>query len=102
MENINNPSFYLQYNADPYFEIHTNGKTASVICLNIWGLRSTRYEEENRRLIEQEEKGQPLFKSESYTIYEKCVEDRIYGEPAAWAVRDGKTVLSPVRAVEEF
>lgn len=56
VENINNPSFYLQYNADPYFEIHTNGKTASVICLNIWGLRSTRYEEENRRLIEQEEK----------------------------------------------
>ena len=102
VENINNPSFYLQYNADPYFEIHTNGKTASVICLNIWGLRSTRYEEENRRLIEQEEKGQPLFKSESYTIYEKCVEDRIYGEPAAWALRGGKIVLSPVRAVEEF
>ena len=37
VENINNPSFYLQYNADPYFEIHTNGKTASVICLNICG-----------------------------------------------------------------
>lgn len=102
VENINNPSFYLQYNAEPYFEIHTNGKTASVICLNIWGLRSTRYEEENRLLIKQEEKGQPLFKSESYTVYENCVEDRIYGEPAAWAVRDGKTVLSPVRAVEEF
>lgn len=63
VENINNPSFYLQYNAEPYFEIHTNGKTASVICLNIWGLRSTRYEEENRLLIKQEEKGQPLFKS---------------------------------------
>ena len=102
VENINNPSFYLQYNAEPYFEIHTNGKTASVICLNIWGLRSTRYEEENRLLIKQEEKGQPLFKSESYTVYENCVEDRIYGEPAAWAVRDGKTVFSPVRAVEEF
>ena len=43
-----------------------------------------------------------MFKSESYTIYEKCVEDRIYGEPAAWALRGGKIVLSPVRAVEEF
>ena len=60
VENINNPSFYLQYNADPYFEIHTNGKTASVICLNIWGFsRLMRYEEETQRLIQQEEKGQP-------------------------------------------
>ena len=39
VENINNPSFYLQYNADPYFEIHTNGKTASVILSEYMGFK---------------------------------------------------------------
>lgn len=102
VENINNSSFYLQYNADPYIKIRTAGKTASIISMKVWGIRPTRYSLENRLKLKNIEKGEKLFSCEHYRIYENCVEDNIYGDPAAWALNDGETVLSPVRAVEEF
>ena len=102
VENINNASFYLQYNADPYITIRTSGNSASLISLKVWGLRPITYQEDNRRLIKNTEKGKKLYSCEAYTVYENCVEDRIYGDPAAWAVNGGKTVLSPIRTVEEF
>lgn len=102
VENINNSSFYIQYNGDPYLRIQTPGSTASIVSLKIWGLRPTRYGAENRRLLEQVKKGRPLYACAHYTVFENCVEDRIYGDPAAWVLNEGRTVLSPVRAVEEF
>ena len=102
VENINNSSFQFEYNSDPYIAIHTPGTTASIISMHVWGLRSTAYAPENRKLLKAAERGKVLYSCENYKVYENCVEDRIYGEPAAWALNEGKTVLSPVRAVEEF
>lgn len=102
VENINNPSFAFPYYADPYLQISTPGATASLVELKVYGLRSTSFSAENRERLQDAEPGRALFQGQNYTVYEHCVKDRIYGEPPAWAVDGGDTVLSPVRAVEEF
>lgn len=102
VENINNDSFCFAYNADPYIKISTPGTSASIIRMNVWGLRATRYSEKNMEMLKGIEKGQKIYECNHYTIYTNCVEDRIYGEPYAWALDGGKTVLSPVRVKEEF
>ncbi|MFR1989857.1 MAG: hypothetical protein ACLS3C_07260 [Oscillospiraceae bacterium] len=102
MENINNPSFCFPYPVDPAFSIETDGKTAHIVSLRIWGLRPTHFRTEHEALIRKTLQGREAYRCEAYTVYESCVDDRIYGPPAAWAVNGGRTVLSPVRTVEEF
>ncbi len=102
VENINNPSFHVQYYRDPYVKIRTPGSTAHIIELTVYALRSTRWKPENREQIAKLKRGQALYQTPNYTVYENCVEDKIYGDPPAWVTKDGGTVFSPVRAVEEF
>ncbi|HJH85077.1 MAG: hypothetical protein ACLR5X_15410 [Oscillospiraceae bacterium] len=102
VENINNPSFCFPYPVDPAFSIETDGKTAHIVSLRIWGLRPTHFRTEHEALIRKTLQGREVYRCEAYTVYESCVDDRIYGPPAAWAVNGGRTVLSPVRTVEEF
>ncbi len=102
VENINNDSFCFQYPAEPYIRINSSGASAYIVEAGVWGLRPVRYSEAGQKLLKGAEKGKTLFECCHYTIYENCVEDRIYGPPCAWALNGGKTVLSPVRAKEEF
>ncbi len=102
VENINNDSFNIQYYREPYIEITSPGTTATIADLKVYGLRPVQYSQENQDLLKKVEKGEILYSGESYTVYENCIEDQIYGDPPAWALDDGNTVLSPIRAVEEF
>lgn len=102
VENINNDSFCFTYNADPYIKISAPGKSASIIRLGVWGLRSVRYSEKNMAMLRGVERGRKLYECSHYKVYSNCVEDKIYGDPCAWALNGGRTVLSPVRVKEEF
>lgn len=102
VENINNESFAFPYYIDPYLEISAPGTTASIVEAKVYGLRSTYFSGESQKMVEAAQPGAPLFKGQNYTVYENCVADKIYGEPPAWALDGGDTVLSPVRNVEEF
>lgn len=102
IENIQNPNFTLRYYADPYFAIQAPGRTARIVELNVYALRPVLWRVESRRLLRDAAPGRALYETPSYTVYEHCVEDRVYGDPPAWALNGGRTVLSPVRAVEEF
>lgn len=102
VENINNESFCFPYNAEPYIKISAAGNSAVMQAGKVWGLRSVDYSEASSQMLEGAEKGEELFQCDHYTIYANCVEDKVYGPPLAWALNGGKTVLSPVRAKEEF
>lgn len=102
VENINNDSFCVQYYRDSYLKISAVGSTATLIELKVYGLRDTVFSSENQKLLNGVMRGRPLYKGQNYIVYENCVEDRIYGDPPAWALDNGRVVLSPVRAVEEF
>ncbi len=70
--------------------------------LRVYGLRGLWLKPEEQRRIEEMGKSERLFaQSQSYRIYEDRVEDLVYGEPWAY-VPDDETVISPLRAVEEF
>ena len=70
--------------------------------MEIFGLRSVWPAKEATGLIEAASKDNPvIYESKSYTIRSKSIEDAVYGEPPAY-VPDGNTIISPVRAVEEF
>lgn len=102
VENINNESFKIHYYKEPYLKISSSGTTASIIELRVFGLRPIHFSTENQKLLKNVKKGKELYCGGSYKVYENCVEDSIYGEPPAWVLDEGNTVLSPVRAVEEF
>ncbi len=102
VENINNASFRVQYYKEPYLKISAAGTTAAIAELKVYGLRPAGYSAKSRALLKGVERGEVLYKGKAYTVFENCVEDSIYGDPPAWALHGGKTVLSPVRAVEEF
>lgn len=102
IENIQNPNFKLIYYKNPYIAIHAPGHTANIIELSVYGLRSTRYLPENQKLTNDLEEGELLYKGANYTVFENCVKDDVYGDPYAWALHKGETVLSPTRVIEEF
>lgn len=102
VENINNDSFCVRYYKDPYLKISSAGSTATLVELKVYGLRSTAFSPKNQELLDGVTQGKKLYSGQNYAVYENCVEDRIYGDPPAWALDGGRVVLSPVRAVEEF
>lgn len=102
VENINNDSFSYTYFRDPYIRITTEGTTSSIIRLVAYGLRSTRYSPDNERKIRMLNKGELIYHTDNYDIYENEVTDRAYGERDAYVLDGGKKVISFQRAVEEF
>lgn len=83
-------------------ELFCDEGSAKISSVEIFGLRGIWPTETEFRMIERSAKDNPLlYQSESYRIFGKSVEDDVYGEPPAY-VPDRNTILSPVRAVEEF
>lgn len=102
IENIKNPTFRLQYYPELYIKIDTKGDTAAIIEMQIYSLRSPNYSSKNLQLLKNMRTGEALYKGSSYTVFQNSIEDRIYGEPNAWVLNNGRTVLSPIRVVEDF
>ena len=82
-------------------EIKTEDGTARLQELTVYGLRGLKYEPETQKIIEKMDRGNLLFQDQSFEIYDNRVTDRQYGKPDAY-VPDKDTVISLVRAVEEF
>lgn len=83
-------------------ELFCHKGTVVITSAEVFGLRRIWNTEEENKLIEEGAKENAVvYQSESYTIYNKRIEDAVYGEPAAF-VPDRNTIVSPVRLAEEF
>ena len=93
--------FDLDKETEHYLAIRTGGSTARIVSAAVYGLRGTELPPELKRRIRNAVPGKLIYKDEHYRIFENCVEDDNYGDPAAW-VFGSETIISPVRLVEEF
>lgn len=69
--------------------------------LKVYGLRKLKYECEELRQIQEMQPGRILYKDKHYCVYDNQVCDEFNGKPDAY-VPDSNTIISLVRAVEEF
>lgn len=80
----------------------SHGGTATVVNLEVFGLRSPHQSPEELRLAKQAARDDRVFyKSNSYTVYAGRVEDDVYGPPAAF-VPESHIIVSPTRVIEGF
>lgn len=96
-----NVSFAIPAARPDEISLFSDGKTATLVAVQVYGLRSVFASSAVQRTLLGAEKGALLYQAKSFRVYERCVEDDGYGEPAAWTP-DSATILSPPRAVEEF
>ncbi|MDO4276048.1 MAG: hypothetical protein Q4D16_20455 [Eubacteriales bacterium] len=81
--------------------ITVQGGTASIRELKVYGLRKLKYEPDTQRLLEKIKPGRLLHSEPHFQVYENRISDKNYGKPDAYTP-DGETIVSLVRAVEEF
>jgi len=101
----NNPEttfFRFSYQREPYIKINTPGSTAKLIELNFYGLRRAGYSPDSEKVVNKMVRGELLYQGKNFRVYENCIEDDIYGDPATWVTQDGNQIYSPVRLVEDF
>ncbi|MDO4549328.1 MAG: hypothetical protein Q4D04_14655, partial [Clostridia bacterium] len=89
------------FRREPCIRFETEGDTACVAELKLYGLRDAGYSPELIRQIQAIPPGSPVFKSDAFNIFTNKVKDIAYSEPDAY-VPDRSTVISPTRVVEEF
>lgn len=80
--------------------IRDSSGTAEIVSAKVYGLRNIQYPAKYGTLSNWP-KGEVIYRSKSYTVWETCVEDSCYGEPPAYVLQDGG-ILSWPRVVEEF
>jgi hypothetical protein len=102
VENVNNESFAYGDYKDPYIRITPSGKATILLRMDVYGLRPARYSRKTQAVLDTMTPGERLYQGENYTVYENCVQDDVYGPPAAWATPKGVKIVSPVRTIEEF
>ncbi len=66
IENIQNPTFRLQYAPDPYIKIQTVGTTASIVELHVYALRRPDYAPENKEQLQNIVEGNGLYRSAQF------------------------------------
>lgn len=94
--------FKFTYQREPYIRISTPGSTAKLIELNFYGLRRAGFSPNSKKKVAQLRRGELLYTAKNYLVYDNCIEDDIYGEPAAWVAEGGRKIYSPLRLLEDF
>ncbi|MDC7287645.1 hypothetical protein NXH76_07520 [Blautia schinkii] len=81
--------------------ITSEGDAVILEELTVFGLRKLKYERETQNRLQEMLPGKVLFQDKHFCVYDNRVSDEYYGKPDAY-VPDSNTVISLVRAVEEF
>ena len=102
VENVNNESFAYGDYKDPYIRIVPSGNSTILLRMDAYGLRPAKYSKPTQDILDDLAPGKKLYQGKNYAVYENCVQDDVYGPPAAWTVKNGQEIISPVRTIEEF